>query len=88
MSPVMSQNEFPDLSREAEDRATATFLMIAFVGSRPPSVDIPLYQMLFTFARLVDGVFLDYQAARESYFKYFDDTALGGSLPASDSQLS
>jgi hypothetical protein len=49
--------------------------------------DPAVHAMAFALARLVDGVCLDYTAARESYFRYYKDESLGDSAPISSMLL-
>lgn len=71
---------FPDLGTESETNVSAVLMKYAFAGSLMPSADPVLFQMLRAFARLVDGSFLDYQAARTPYYQFWEDERLAGEL--------
>lgn len=74
--------KFPDLSSKAGERLTGIVLARGIVG-KLTSADTKQLGMLRVFARVVDGVFLDYQLMRDSYYRFWEDTGLGGTTPIS-----
>lgn len=85
---VIPEEVFIDLSQEAEQRATGLILRCKFSGEGKPIADKVLDTMVTTFCRLVDGVFLDYQAARQAYYRYYESQELGHTLPISEALVS
>jgi hypothetical protein len=84
---VIPESLYPDLSTEAESRTIANIMMLEFAGALRPSSDLTLYQMVKTLVRLVDGSFVDYQAARQAYFDWHQDQRLGNDRPLSAALL-
>jgi hypothetical protein len=80
MNPMIPDTLFPDLASESESGASAVLMKFAFAGSLALPADPVLYQMLTAFTRLVDGSFLDYQAARTAYYKFWRDDELAADL--------
>jgi hypothetical protein len=83
MPGMITHTLYPDLAPEAEKRLTG-ILMAREIGGALKAVSDPVrHQMIRWFARLVDGVLVDYQAARAAYFRYYEDETVGGQLPIS-----
>jgi hypothetical protein len=80
---VISEDQFPDLSEDAEERMTGFIMALTMTGQIQPPSDAVLWVMVLTLGRLVDGAFLDYQSARQAYYRYYQDKGLGGTLPIS-----
>jgi|GEM_PF-2312831 len=77
---MIPEKLYPDLAQEAEDRTTAHAMVLQVSGTLKRLPDYTLGTMVFYLARLVDGVFLDYQVARNAYYRYYRDPSLGGDL--------
>lgn len=80
---MIPESKFPDLASETENRSTGFLMALRIGGLLKPVPDEVLLIMISTLARLVDGVFIDYQAARYSYYRLHQDQNLGNSLPVS-----
>lgn len=80
---MIPESKFPDLTSETERRTTGLLMAVETVGQLKPISDGGLLVMVRALARLVDGAFLDYQAARQAYYRFYTDKDLGGLLPIS-----
>jgi hypothetical protein len=74
---MISESAFPELDRNKPERTTGILMSHAVVGQINVT-DPTLRGMAFALARLVDGVCLDYTAARKAYFQLYKDQDLGG----------
>lgn len=80
---MIPDSKFPDLASDKAFRVTGFFMAHEMAGQIKEFTDPSLVAMLRAFFRMVDGIFIDYQAARQSYYQFYQDENLGGSLPIS-----
>jgi hypothetical protein len=80
---MIPENQYPNLAAEADARASGILMATLVGGAVKPLTDQALLVMILWLTRLVDGVLLDYQAARSAYYDYNTNPALGGALPVS-----
>ena len=80
---MIPETNFPDLSSDKAFRVVGFFMAREMTGQIKQISDPCLLSMVKAFFRMVDGVFIDYQAARQSYYQFYQDENLGGSLPIS-----
>jgi hypothetical protein len=81
---MISELEFPDLSLIMSQRASAVLLVRKLVGDISPNIGDQLIILVSAFARISDGVILDYTNARSAYYEYFNCAELGSSVPITE----
>jgi len=82
---MISEDKFPDLAKEEQDRVTGILLAYQIGGVvKSFNSDSELTIKLTTLCRMIDGVFIDYQAARQAYYKYYQSSGLGVSVAVSE----
>lgn len=80
---MIPKSAFPDLSSILQNRATGIFLARQMAGDIDPTLNPQLRLLVITFARLSDGLLLDYTDARSAYYGYLESEEIGGTIPVS-----